>query len=738
MNTWEVGKNVSFTLTSYNAGGAAPVAATMFGKITSAAFPFNADSPTGNVVNVTAGTNFTVARYEIVKMSGTAAIFDKPVGGAAGSSGAGRLGGCTTRIGDIGTGSPQSGHVLWMRSGTVFTATQQITINADSRFPVKVIGYGTVRGDGARALMTAQANTSLSVSGSHIHLYNLEIDGANLSAGLVSFSGSHCLFQNIWAHSCSASGHIWNISGAQSRWRFCKTSDPGTSVGTALLTTSGGGGSLKAQNEWEFCEFDCEDNANSIAVIITDGGFQFKHCYFIRCGSHAIHFNEPRFGTSFTNCVIWDNVGDGCRITASIQNNNSYRNIFFVRCIIGKNDGYDFNAQGTLLPDSRVPELTFSMIKNCAFLTQGLGRYNQFDGTVGESDITLTVDPFVASAARDFVLNELPGGGTLCRFTVSFLSETTQFESFVGLVPPAGIVEYDAAAFAPNPQIDHVRFPEGISYGSVGGPVWQTIIVDPGSGAEQRFGLVQYARHKYNVAHGVRTALDGAALTSFFNARRGMLRAFRFKDWNDFEATDQDQFPTGSRQLKFVKAYESGDQVYLRPIAALVSGTLTMKRAGVDYTGFTMDYNNGIATLTPDVTFNISAITLGATTTITTTANHSFTPGQVIYLTAISGPDALNDQIGVITAVPANNQFTLDINSTGYPAYISGGTASKYLQPGEDVTASFEFDVAVRFDTDAMELMTEDLDIRAWTDIPLIEVFGSDFGSVEVEEIDEN
>jgi uncharacterized protein (TIGR02217 family) len=79
-----------------------------------------------------------------------------------------------------------------------------------------------------------------------------------------------------------------------------------------------------------------------------------------------------------------------------------------------------------------------------------------------------------------------------------------------------------------------VRFPTDISYGSKGGPEFNTNIVETASGYEQRNAYWTYARHKYDVAYGIKLASQLTALIKFFNARRGRAYGFRYKDWADY------------------------------------------------------------------------------------------------------------------------------------------------------------------------------------------------------------
>lgn len=66
------------------------------------------------------------------------------------------------------------------------------------------------------------------------------------------------------------------------------------------------------------------------------------------------------------------------------------------------------------------------------------------------------------------------------------------------------------------------------------------------------------------------------------------------------------------------------------------------------------------------------------------------------------------------------------IDPTHYTVDTTTGTITfGALYPPADtkpVTATFEFDVPVRFDTDTLEASVEDFDVQSWTTIPLIEI----------------
>ena len=71
--------------------------------------------------------------------------------------------------------------------------------------------------------------------------------------------------------------------------------------------------------------------------------------------------------------------------------------------------------------------------------------------------------------------------------------------------------------------------------------------------------------------------------------------------------------------------------------------------------------------------FNISAITPGTTTTVTTTIANNFMVGDTITFINAGGMTQINGLTGIV--LTAGNPFTVNINSTTFTAYTAGGMA---------------------------------------------------------------
>lgn len=157
-----------------------------------------------------------------------------------------------------------------------------------------------------------------------------------------------------------------------------------------------------------------------------------------------------------------------------------------------------------------------------------------------------------------------------------------------------------------------VRFPTAISLNSEGGPTRRTEIVSLASGFEERNTPWAHSRRRYNAGYGVKSASDIEAVIAFFEARRGRLYGFRWRDPFDWKSsplaldpavTDQPlgtgDGTTTAFQLK--KRYDSGGVIYERDVKKPVSATVLVAIDGAPQSeggGFTVDAATGLVTFT--------------------------------------------------------------------------------------------------------------------------------------------
>ena len=154
------------------------------------------------------------------------------------------------------------------------------------------------------------------------------------------------------------------------------------------------------------------------------------------------------------------------------------------------------------------------------------------------------------------------------------------------------------------------RLPARLAFGCTGGVERRTQVTTLGSGFERRSSPWAQGRRRYLIGTATRPLDDAAELVAFFEARRGRLHGFRFRDPADCRscapsatpaATDQ-AIGTGDgvrKTFALAKTYGSGETAVIRPIAKPVAGTVKIAVAGValGLAAFAVDAATGLVTL---------------------------------------------------------------------------------------------------------------------------------------------
>jgi uncharacterized protein (TIGR02217 family) len=157
---------------------------------------------------------------------------------------------------------------------------------------------------------------------------------------------------------------------------------------------------------------------------------------------------------------------------------------------------------------------------------------------------------------------------------------------------------------------EDVSLPLPFALGASGGPQRRVDIVTLGSGREVRNTPWAHGRRCYDVGGAVRTLDDMHALIAFFEARRGKLVGFRFRDPFDCKSCAPSATPGPADQeigvgdgvkttFQLIKTYGAGDSAYARPIKKPVEGAPRVSIGGVELTAdaFSVDAS-GVVTLT--------------------------------------------------------------------------------------------------------------------------------------------
>lgn len=93
-----------------------------------------------------------------------------------------------------------------------------------------------------------------------------------------------------------------------------------------------------------------------------------------------------------------------------------------------------------------------------------------------------------------------------------------------------------------------IRFPVNLSFGSLGGPERRTEVVTLANGFEERNSPWAQSRRRYDAGAGLRSLDDIDTLVAFFEARHGRLHAFRWKDWSDYKSCRPSEAPSAVDQ----------------------------------------------------------------------------------------------------------------------------------------------------------------------------------------------
>ena len=203
-----------------------------------------------------------------------------------------------------------------------------------------------------------------------------------------------------------------------------------------------------------------------------------------------------------------------------------------------------------------------------------------------------------------------------------------------------------------------IRFPANLSFGSVGGPERRTDVVTLSNGYEERNSPWAHSRRRYDAGVGLRSLDDVAALIAFFEARHGRLYGFHWKDWADFKSCLPSAVPGFDDQ---VVGYGDGQEQVFQ-----------LRKA----------YRSGLETYFRPITKPVM--------------------GSV--LVGVEGDPQQEGQHWEVDYARGTIRFA------AAPA------------PGLEVTAGFEFDVPVRFDTDRIQTSVASFRAGDVPDVPVIEV----------------
>lgn len=203
-----------------------------------------------------------------------------------------------------------------------------------------------------------------------------------------------------------------------------------------------------------------------------------------------------------------------------------------------------------------------------------------------------------------------------------------------------------------------IRFPTAIALGASGGPERRTEIVTLSTGHEERNSRWADSRRRYNAGYGVRSLDDIHAAIAFFEERRGRLHGFRWHDGLDWKSCAPSGTPSPLDQT----------------------------------------------------------IGAGDGETVTFLLTKTYGSVHAPYRREIRKPVAGSVRVAV--------DGTEIAEGTGWSCDTTAGliTFAEHPAEGAALTAGFEFDVPVRFDTDRLEINLSAFQAGEIPAIPLVEI----------------
>jgi len=381
----------------------------------------------GNVVQVTAGTGWTVGFYEIKSQDGTNWTLDRSPAAALTAGGTWAMGGALASPGKLSDALTIDKMKAWIKSGTYTITTATVgaagPFLGPSAIAFRIEGYTITRGDrSTKPVISAGTVGSISIfdmsSASYNNgrqfLVNVKVDGnsqisvngvmgnaAYQSARAIDVDVINCttgfstvsVNNGVTCYRCTTNNCTTGFSGS-GQLHYCET------VGG----TTGFSKSSSALATWLKCiARDCSGVGYS--ALTSSYGLVVDGCLAENCGSDGFKWTAYSMGMTCIDCVAVNNGGYGFNV----------------------HTGYDDNV-----------------LINCS-------GYNNTSGNVsGGADTEmgafnfqhLTADPFVDTTAHDFSPNDAVGGGADLRNQTGVPGQVVQndFGAVQHADPAGGII----------------------------------------------------------------------------------------------------------------------------------------------------------------------------------------------------------------------------------------------------------------------------------------------------------
>lgn len=378
----------------------------------------------GNIIQITAGTGFTVGFYEIISVAANVATLDRSAGTNGSTAGTWWEGGGLASIGKAASVCTLQQDVF-LKSGAynISSATANIAggcalFNTSSVDKVlqRVTGYNTTRthvnNDATRPVLTCTAGSFYNVieaagGPQNFVIRNIEVSGGaqgNITAFKIfgSFGGGR-------VHNCKASSCLEGFNlGGHTRAFNCEATSV-TSYGFLTTTASMVFGCY------------CHDGSGDGFVVGDDS--LISHCIADTMTGKGFKDTSTAY-VAFYHCTAYNNGSHGFEFSMGAGRNQGAYN-----CIADSNGGWGFRGD--------TPSESCLLI-NCAYRNNSSGNVDTTNITSPEENgVLLTASPFVDGPNQNFALNNTASAGAACRAAAApttFLGSSTVSYLDIGAV----------------------------------------------------------------------------------------------------------------------------------------------------------------------------------------------------------------------------------------------------------------------------------------------------------------
>ena len=329
------------------------------------------------------------------------------------------VGGALAHI-SVAYGTAVASNTIYVKATGSNVETTTVTLTQRNSPPMRFIGYGTTRGDGAQVTWTTATNSTPLVEPSSGNPCSYVFENfaftntAGTPAPMLSGSVNSQLFL-VWFNNCTFSGFT-----------------------SAVLGGYAGGTNF----DIKFVFFDeCLISGCTSHGVTTSGGWTFTGCLIQGNAGDGIHVTQIGSGSIdsgalvLVRTVVYNNTGSGINFAENLSPfGGQYTYPVLINSALDANgaDGITWSntqANLSLQLQNSIVENNAGFGLNNTGSTANLGIIDTFNNAYrnntsgnfaggfvnGPGDVALTAEPFNNPSGGDFSLNSTAGGGAACK-----------------------------------------------------------------------------------------------------------------------------------------------------------------------------------------------------------------------------------------------------------------------------------------------------------------------------------